>query len=225
LVGLSGLVTWFVKSRLEAAAMAKQVDEARRAFSEMVAASSRDDLVRELEARQRRLMQITPELQRLRRSLAAAEQAAVGPRRRGAERLAGSIRRDLEPLEREARELVRQINEIRTQLDTLGTAGGGGGGGGAAAPPVPRLTLDNLRRLDEALQKTRERLAALRFELAFETQAERAEKLREEIAATEERLRRLEDAARRAGDAFKLLSLPDPGREFRESIERMEWLQ
>src|SRR5690606_11062057 len=155
----------------------------------------RDDLERELEARQRRLMQITPELQRLRRSLAAAEQAAVGPRRRGAERLAGSIRRDLEPLEREARELVRQINESRTQLDTLGTAGGGtDGGGGAAAPPVLRLTLDNLRRLDEALQKTRERLAALRFELAFETQAERAEKLREEIAATEERLRRMEDA-------------------------------
>src|SRR5690606_3143730 len=64
LVGLSGLVTWFVKSRLEAAAMTKQVDEARRAFSEMVATAPKDDLERELEARQRRLMQITPELQR-----------------------------------------------------------------------------------------------------------------------------------------------------------------
>ncbi|HEX7090645.1 MAG TPA: tape measure protein, partial [Longimicrobiales bacterium] len=204
-VGLSALVAWFVKSRLEAAAMAKQVDDARRAFSEMVATASQGDLERELAARQRRLAQLNPELQRLRRSLAAAEQA-------GAERLAGSIRRQLQPLEREAGELIRQIGEIRARLDTLGTAGGGAAGGGAAAP-VLRLTLDNLRRLDEALRKTRDRLAALRFEEAFEPQAEKAAKLREEIAATEERLRRLEAAARRAGEAFRLLSLPEPAEE------------
>lgn len=215
LVGLSALAAMYLSVKRNALQAADAVKKAREEFARRIATASPEDLQRELEARQRRLAQLTPDLQRLRRSLSAAEQA-------GAERLAGSIRRDLEPLEREARELVRQINEIRTQLDTLGTAGGGGGaGGGAAVPPVLRLTLDNLRRLDEALRKTRDRLADLRFELVFETQADKAEKLREEIAATEERLRRLEDAARRAGDAFKLLSLPAPVAD----LAGAEWFQ
>src|SRR5690606_6683353 len=55
----------------------------------------------------------------------------------------------------------------------------------------------------------------------FETQADRASRLREEIQQTTERVRLLEQAVRRAGDAMRLLSLPAPVAD----LAGAEWFQ
>lgn len=220
LVGLSGLVTWFVKSRLEAAALAKQMEETRRAFSEMLATASVEDLKNMLDQEERRKRELVARRKDLMRQLEAVEL-------RGLKKTANYLRKEIEKLDREYGALLLRQQAIRDQIEEFRKASGG-------PPPAAdgrtigqiQFTLDNLRRLDEAFVKTRERLAELRFELAFETQEERAEKLREEIERTEARMRALGDAIQRAGLLMRFLRMPEElDREFRKHMERMERLR
>jgi len=202
-LGLSALVGWFVKSRLEAAALAKQMEETRRAFSEMLATASVEDLKNMLDQEERRKRELVARREELTRQLEAVEQ-------RGRKKTADYLRKELEKLGREWGALLLRIQAIRDQIEAQREASGG-------PPPAAdrraigqiQFTLDNLRRLHEAFVKTRERLAELRFELAFETQAERAEKLREEIERTEARMRALGDAIQRAGLLMSFLRIPE----------------
>src|SRR5690606_13956764 len=162
-----------------------------------------EDLKNMLDQEERRKRELVARKEDLMRQLEAVEL-------RGRKKTANYLRKEIEKLDREWGALLLRQQAIRDQIDALREASGG-------PPPAAdrrtigqiQFTLDNLRRLHEAFVKTRERLAELRFELAFETQADRAEKLREEIERTEARMRALGDAIQRAGLLMRFLRVPE----------------
>lgn len=208
LLGLGALATLFLKNRLEAAATRQEIEKLAAAARDLSDAMPAEllDTQDALEERQRELI---AQSNRLRGILADLPEGRL---RNTIQDTAAGVLRELNAVNNRLEEVRARLVEATTlepitiEVDSR------------AAGQALDSTIENFRRLEDAIARTQERIGDIRFELSsvFERDRESAADLRDELGRLERQLVSMQAARRRI---IESASIPAPDIGLVDSID------
>ncbi|HEY8378687.1 MAG TPA: tape measure protein, partial [Nannocystis sp.] len=192
IAGLSLLVGWWVKNKLEAAAFREELAKIRQSAASAAVSLTPEDTLRVLGGRRQALAN----LQARRAEIIAerrAQLARIGPSGGGADLsdeaiirgLGGRAREEFQAIERAIASTTGAIAALEAHYIAASKAAENLGTKAAASMPALDLTLDTFQRLREAEARAMEELQELTIERVLAAGTEEAERLNEQFRATE----------------------------------------